>query len=74
LVDDSYIGQTGLGEGDHLDLKCWRGHGAALEALAVDVLDDPNNGDPVVIFTAGIESFDVFCAGALIYSGLYISI
>jgi hypothetical protein len=35
-------------------------HGAALEALAVDVLDDPNNGDPVVISTAGIESFDVF--------------
>jgi hypothetical protein len=38
------------------------GHGAALEALAVDVLDDPNNGDPVVIFTAGVESFDVFCS------------
>jgi hypothetical protein len=56
------------------------GHGAALEALAVDVLDEPNNGDPVVIFTAGIESFDVFCAGVrmsrgiLNISGLFISI
>ena len=53
---------TGLGKAT-TSTEVLTGHGAALEALAVDVIDDPNNGDPVVIFIAGIESFDVFCAG-----------
>jgi hypothetical protein len=56
------------------------GHGAALEALAVDVHDALNNGDPVVILIVGIDSFDLFGAGVRMsrgivnISGLFISI
>ena len=74
MVGDSYIGE-GAASTEVLAAPWDRARGPWL----LDVLDEPNNGDPVVIFAAGIESLICLRGGSdvttiLTNSGLFISI